>query len=114
MILFINKPAVLYGFQMLSKRFVYTIFRKELRVNPFCDVNIKLPFNIKIAPLDVYKYSNSDKIIISLLSDKESDKYDDLHYNTDEKTINIFNNSENFEQHITCSVEIPIKASINS
>uniref|UniRef100_A0A1Y1MYE8 DUF4097 domain-containing protein n=2 Tax=Photinus pyralis TaxID=7054 RepID=A0A1Y1MYE8_PHOPY len=92
-------------------RNLYTVYEKEFSdVTPFCSLNISLPYNIILEPLDLYNYPNCDKVIIRIESNKQFQPL--IKHKRVAHGLNLFGNDET--SHAICRIAAPIKASINA
>lgn len=101
----------LKNISLALRRFSSDCFYKEdYTVDPFCSLFITSPFNLKLRPLDVHKYPDCDKIIISLFSDDYKPKAKVICMEEKDK-FNIFGEASDKGTY-DCLVEAPIKSSI--
>lgn len=95
----------------LFNRLLRTVYHKEIGdVTPFLTLNVSLPFNISLEPLDLYKYPNCDKVIVTIEGDNI------LHdVKCTRLAHQLFLSCDKYEtSQATCRIEAPIKASINA
>ncbi|KAK4881622.1 hypothetical protein RN001_004941 [Aquatica leii] len=93
-------------------RHLYTLYKNEFDVTPFCNVNVNVPYNVKIVPLNFYLYPNCDKVIISVEGSRKLDCK--INCNSNEDVVHILSNLSQDLLQISCTIEAPIKANIHA
>lgn len=81
------------------------IVKQELKVPPFCEVYINVPYSLIIKPLNIHKY-NSDKILIQ----KYAKFGESLECSVDGNHVTIVDKSE--DTNNIAQIEIPVKANL--
>ncbi|KAF5275852.1 hypothetical protein FQR65_LT04090 [Abscondita terminalis] len=93
-------------------RRLYTLYKKEFCVTPFCSLKINLPYNVTIVPLDFFKYPNCDRVNISVEAHENVDCQ--INCSSQEDVINV-NSSLKENLHLfSCKIEAPVKADIHA
>jgi hypothetical protein len=88
-----------------SWRYFSDVFRQELTVQTFCDLQVNLPYNVHIKPLDVHKYHNCDLLKIEVTGANS------VKHVQDGSTIKIFGPNQDHDANTTCTIDAPVKAS---
>lgn len=84
------------------------IYKDVFSVSQFCNLNANVPFSIKIRPLDVHAYRNSDKLIIKVFSNNLTNK-PHIHCIQDKENFHITTESE-YAENTHCYIEAPVKS----
>jgi hypothetical protein len=90
-----------------SWRYFGDVFRQELTVQTFCDLQVNLPYNVHIKPLDVHKYHNCDLLKIEVTGANS------VEHVQDGSTIKIFGPNQDHDANTTCTIDAPVKANLN-
>ncbi|KAJ3619305.1 hypothetical protein MTP99_004996 [Tenebrio molitor] len=90
-----------------SWRYFSDVFRQELTVQTFCDLQVNLPYNVHIKPLDVHKYHNCDLLKIEVTGANS------VKHVQDGSTIKIFGPNQDHDANTTCTIDAPVKANLN-
>ncbi|KAF5295093.1 hypothetical protein FQA39_LY13244 [Lamprigera yunnana] len=90
---------------------LHSLYRKEFNVTPFCNINLKLPYNVSFIPLDLYEYPNCDKVIVNLEGENESYKIDCVQKEDVIDISSVLDNC-NGSTEVICKIEAPVKANL--
>ncbi|XP_044261777.1 uncharacterized protein LOC123009480 isoform X2 [Tribolium madens] len=87
------------------------VIRDEIKVEPFSDIHIKVPYAVNIKPLDVHKYQDCDRLQIELQDLPTSRKT--LRHLKNGNNIKIFATTDVYDGDTVCSIYAPIKANLH-
>ncbi|XP_066256725.1 protein FAM185A [Euwallacea similis] len=95
-------------FQLYRKCSDLSIVKTQLEVPTFCDIHVDLACKVRIKPLNVHKYHNSNAFLL-----QTDQKYDNAieHYVDGNKVI--VKGHENLNPNTLCSMKAPVKANLH-